>query len=363
MSMDRRKPLISFIIVSYKQESYIREAVEGAFSQTYSPLEIILSDDNSPDGTFAIMKQMADSYRGPHKIILNKNSENLGIGAHINRVMELCSGELIVGSAGDDISLPHRTERIWDEFLSSGKRAMSISSNGLVIDEQGIGYTYITKTSNPSGEIVERDRSEEISFLNINPLREEDYFPENIIDSQYILHGSTHAWSREIFDVFGPMLTPVKYEDRVLPFRSALLGEIRYIDEVLVKYRQHRENTSRLEMSAEMTRRNTFENEAVYRNWLRDLGTFETIQADKKDRITLMRRSLESKLAGVRRDMMLYDSSWFRRGMAIFNELLSGMTWKTARKRIGVFLLPGIYDMYIIVRYGKKYARRSRGDL
>ena len=43
------RPLVTFALFAYNQEQYIREAVEGAFSQTYEPLEIILSDDCSSD--------------------------------------------------------------------------------------------------------------------------------------------------------------------------------------------------------------------------------------------------------------------------------------------------------------------------
>jgi glycosyltransferase involved in cell wall biosynthesis len=64
-------PLVSFIVVAYNQDKYIKEAVLGAFSQTYQPLEIILSDDGSSDLTFEIMQDMVEKYVGPHKIILN----------------------------------------------------------------------------------------------------------------------------------------------------------------------------------------------------------------------------------------------------------------------------------------------------
>ena len=43
------RPLVTFALFAYNQEKYIREAVEGAFAQTYAPLEIILSDDCSTD--------------------------------------------------------------------------------------------------------------------------------------------------------------------------------------------------------------------------------------------------------------------------------------------------------------------------
>ena len=89
MSVPPPQPLITFAVISYKEEKYIREAVEAAFAQTYQPLEIILSNDCSGDRTFDIMREMAARYPGPHIVVLNRNEKNLGTGAHINRIMEL----------------------------------------------------------------------------------------------------------------------------------------------------------------------------------------------------------------------------------------------------------------------------------
>src|SRR5512138_1410799 len=111
------RPRVSFMIWCYNQELYIREALEGALSQDYTPLEIIVSDDTSTDSTFDIVQEVAASYRGPHKLVLSRNRQNLGIGGNVNRAVSLCHGELIVMAGGDDISLPHRTSKIveaWD---------------------------------------------------------------------------------------------------------------------------------------------------------------------------------------------------------------------------------------------------------
>ena len=111
MSVELRpRPLVSFILLAYNQERYIHQAIDGALSQAYSPLEIILSDDCSPDRTFAIMQEKASAYVGPHEIVLNRNSQNLGLGRHYSRAMELAHGEIVELAAGDDISLPSRTE-------------------------------------------------------------------------------------------------------------------------------------------------------------------------------------------------------------------------------------------------------------
>ena len=213
------RPLISFCLAAYNQEQFIREAVEGAFSQTYSPLEIILSDDCSSDRTFEIMQEMAAAYSGPHEIITNKNEKNLGIGGHINRVVQISSGEFIIGAAGDDISLPERTSEIYKAWIDSGKEAFSVNS--------------VFETINEYGNIVAaptiRDLPKEQQLL---------HFSKTLI---HYVHGCTHAWHRKVFDVFGP-LPNITCEDVAIPPRSMLLGRVVLIDKVLVKYRVHGSN-------------------------------------------------------------------------------------------------------------------------
>lgn len=67
------RPLVTLALFSYNQEQYIREAVEGAFSQTYEPLEIILSDYCSSGQTYEIMQEMASVYEGPHEVRAQRN--------------------------------------------------------------------------------------------------------------------------------------------------------------------------------------------------------------------------------------------------------------------------------------------------
>jgi glycosyltransferase involved in cell wall biosynthesis len=215
----QEKPLITFTLLAYNQERFIREAVKGALSQTYSPLEIILSDDHSTDCTFALMEKMVTEYCGRHTIILNRNEKNLGIGAHLNRCMELSHGELIVGAAGDDISLPERTFEIYHAWINSDKKAFSLDSRYEMIDESG---------SNIKSPPL-KDPPQEQQLL---------HFSKTLIN---FAHGCSHAWHRKVFDIFGP-LPNISIEDVIIPSRSMLLGKVVRIDKVLVKYRSHRNN-------------------------------------------------------------------------------------------------------------------------
>jgi len=106
------RPLVTFALFAYNQESFTREAMAGALAQTYSSLEIILSEDCSTDLTFKIIQEMADIYRGPHRVILSRNPINLNIGGHVAHVFDKASGEIIVATAGDDVSAPYRTATI-----------------------------------------------------------------------------------------------------------------------------------------------------------------------------------------------------------------------------------------------------------
>src|SRR2546429_321437 len=103
------KPLVSYILFCYNQEQYVREAANAALAQTYSPLEVILSDDGSSDRTFEILREVAEKYQGPHTVRLNRVECNRGLMHHIVQATSQASGEWYVLGAGDDLSHKDRT--------------------------------------------------------------------------------------------------------------------------------------------------------------------------------------------------------------------------------------------------------------
>ena len=205
---------MTFSLVAYNQVRFIKEAVEGALSQTYSPLEIILSDDCSTDRTFEIIQDGVAHYTGPHKIVINRNATNMGLINHVNLLNRIASGELIVSAAGDDISLPHRTERIVKEYLDSGRSACSIHSAVIKINEAG-------------------DRL----GMWEPPVITQGMGIKDMALSGALIIGASHAWSKRIFEKFGDIKYENAYEDLVIGFRSALIDGLLYIPEPLVYYR------------------------------------------------------------------------------------------------------------------------------
>lgn len=228
MSPAPSNPLISFCLIAFNQEAFIREAVASAFEQNYSPLEIILSDDCSTDATFAILSSLAAAYQGPHKVVVNQNPRNVGLGAHVNRIMELSQGALVVIAAGDDISEPERCTEIAKEWVLHGMRPTSLHSDFVVINAEGEALDPPLRQSTYAGR---RDKG--ISALI-------DYLNQK--HPVYYLHGASHAWSRSLFRTFGPLSEKVFYEDKTIALRSLLAGEFAYVPKKLVRYRMHASN-------------------------------------------------------------------------------------------------------------------------
>ncbi len=54
------KPMVSAIIPVYNGERYLAEAIESILAQTYRPIEIIVVDDGSTDGSASIAKGFSD---------------------------------------------------------------------------------------------------------------------------------------------------------------------------------------------------------------------------------------------------------------------------------------------------------------
>lgn len=214
MTSGRERPSVSFLVVAYNQERFVRAACEAALAQDYSPLEIVFSDDHSPDRTFEIMCEVAAAYKGPHRVITNRNPRNLGLIEHINAIHRIATGDLIVGSAGDDISLPNRTTEIVRTYRAAAQKPYSIHSS----------VTKIDATNKDLGPWQP-------------PLRHSPADAAEVIGDLALVIGASHAWCRDTFERFGPIRHRGAYEDLVLVTRSLLLGPVAYIDQPLVRYR------------------------------------------------------------------------------------------------------------------------------
>lgn len=92
-------PLVSVLITAYNREKYIAEAIESVLLSTYTNFELIIVDDYSSDGTYAIAKTLAAK---DSRIKLVRNEFNLGQFKNRNLAASLAKGTYIKYLDSDD---------------------------------------------------------------------------------------------------------------------------------------------------------------------------------------------------------------------------------------------------------------------
>ena len=97
-------PLISVLIGVYNGEAYLGEAIQSVLEQTYEPVELIVVDDGSNDGS-------ADVARGFGTAVLYEHQARGGNGAARNRAVELARGDYFAFLDADDRFLPRKLEQ------------------------------------------------------------------------------------------------------------------------------------------------------------------------------------------------------------------------------------------------------------
>lgn len=104
-------PLVSVRVLTYNSGKYVIETLESIKAQTYSNIELIVSDDCSTDDTVQKVQSWIDdnSTRFVDVTFLT-SAKNTGVSANYNRSLQPCKGEWIKGIAGDDIMLPNCIE-------------------------------------------------------------------------------------------------------------------------------------------------------------------------------------------------------------------------------------------------------------
>ena len=97
------KPIVTIAIPAYKP-TFLKEAIDSALRQTYTNIELVIVNDDSPYDLDALVSQYTDS-----RIRYYKNDTNLGslsIVHNWNRCLSYARGEYFVLLCDDDILAP-----------------------------------------------------------------------------------------------------------------------------------------------------------------------------------------------------------------------------------------------------------------
>ncbi len=207
--MQETKPLISIALATYNGEKYLVQQIETLLHQTYLNIEIVVSDDGSSDNTISILESYA---KKTNNFFVFKNAGLHGIKRNFENALKYCKGAYIAFADQDDIWMPNKIERL---FAAIGDNALSYH-NSLFVDDAGnsLERTFATRLN-----MYEGDDGKAFLFCNC-------------------VSGHAMLFSRNLLDIVIPFADAV-HHDWWLAFIAAENGGIKYVDEVLVHYRQH----------------------------------------------------------------------------------------------------------------------------
>lgn len=203
-------PKVSVCMISYNHKAYIRQAIESILSQDVDfPIELVIGDDCSPDGTAFICEEFAA--RDPRVRLLPRD-RNLGVMPNFSRTLLACRGEYIAVCEGDDY---------WTDKLKLRKQLGFLDSH----PDCG-GATH-------QAEVV----------VDNVPVRQ---FRENVpawlatrdLIGGRMFHMASVMFRRPVIDLFcaAPLVLGC---DRLLNFCMSFAGEIHYSEESMCAYRLH----------------------------------------------------------------------------------------------------------------------------
>ncbi len=306
--------------MGYGQEAFIRQTIQSAFDQRYEgELEIILCDDRSPDATYEIMREMAENYTGPHRVIHHQAETNGRVAVNMNRAVALSNHPWLMRVDGDDILHPDRA-RLTALAIMRYPDAKAIAGHLVAFTD------HPTKVCNPSDD--------ELIF-------EESYAAD--LDKNKNAHalewwGCMMTLSRDIFTHFGDLpASCAVLDDTMFATRALMLGSFIIVKNgTMLYYRRHEGNISS-ERSELRTLRDFYRADQARRDYYRrgcichepileELRSELEKHAEREDLAGLLRH-FEQRFEQLRSMGYFWDTPWKQRRKLTGYPLSKQFSW------------------------------------
>ncbi len=115
---------VSVIVAAYLAAGTIERTLSSIAAQTLKPLEVVVVDDGSTDGTFEVAKACAPGMNGIELLVF-RTEDNQGAGAARNRAIMESTGTFLAFLDADDEWLPEKLERSMSYLEGSDYRLVA----------------------------------------------------------------------------------------------------------------------------------------------------------------------------------------------------------------------------------------------
>lgn len=218
LEAQKKDAQVDVLMATYNGERFISRQIESILAQTFKNYRLIIADDNSIDGTKDILTSYAMS---DPRIELVFNHQNIGIKANFEQLIQMSSARYFMLADQDDYWHPIKIEISLDKIIRS--KATLIYTDLRLIDENS-------------------------QLISLSFWENEGYKPvagqpwRNLLE-QNVATGCTFIASNNLIKYTVPFPPNVPMHDWWLVLMASFIGNIDYIDEALIDYRQHGKNS------------------------------------------------------------------------------------------------------------------------
>lgn len=213
---------ISVAMATYNGAKYLREQLDSLYTQTRIPDEVVVSDDNSSDGTIEILEE----YKQRYGLIYSVNTKPLGVNKNFEKALHSCGGDYIMICDQDDIWLQSKI-KISLKYMHELEDRCGKDCPILITSE---ALSFI------DGEMI--DMKDKPNYGTIT------YFRDFLFNSNQYCQGCTMMMNRILCDKLQPF--PNTFHefpyDGHIAINSLLIGERCHIKQSLMCYRHHSKN-------------------------------------------------------------------------------------------------------------------------
>ncbi|WP_152425223.1 glycosyltransferase family 2 protein [Nafulsella turpanensis] len=253
------QPLVSIVCLCYRQASFVQEAFESVWAQTYPNIELIVVDDGSPDDSAEKIYKLLKDYPEVPFLAL---PENVGNCRAFNMGLALCRGKYVIDLAADDVLLPERVEE--------GVRALEQAGREFAVHFSDVEYI------NPHGKRLKTHYKRKACGTLAEEIPQGWVYADLL--ERYFICTPSMMMRRSVLEELRGYDEGLVYEDFDFWVRSARQWQYCFTDKVLVKKRilpgswssrqykkgsRHLESTLRVCLKARRLNRSPREDEAL----------------------------------------------------------------------------------------------------
>ena len=211
---------VDILLATYNGEKYLREQIDSILNQTHAEFRLLISDDGSKDGTREILNEYKEK---DSRIEVFFQENNLGVVKNFEFLLGKVEAKYYMFSDQDDIWKETKIEK----SLNRIEEGFDLVYSDLEVVDENLNVTYSSywKLKGIYNKIKKYNNFEALYLNNF-------------------VTGCTLISRKELINTFMPLPNTSKFvlHDYWISLIISQNGKIAYIEEPLIKYRQHKNN-------------------------------------------------------------------------------------------------------------------------